>query len=81
MIYEKHISPEEATIAQASGSDECTAWRKSPVRMQGKGGTRCGQRQEQSQLCRDLGTLGSFKGLKIHHFPLCRILLRREMSP
>lgn len=32
--------------------------RKSHVRMQGKGGTRRRQRQEQSQLCRDLGAWG-----------------------
>lgn len=28
VIYEKHISPEEATITQASGSDECDVWEK-----------------------------------------------------
>ena len=28
VVYEKHISSEETTIAQASGSDECDVWEK-----------------------------------------------------
>lgn len=28
VIDEKHISPEEATIMQASGSNECDVWEK-----------------------------------------------------